>query len=71
MDKLMDPQSVKTYHRKAMMLCHPDKVKASGDPDKVYIASRCFAALTDAYNIFKVILTYCTNRPLQKEENIQ
>ena len=38
------------------MLCHPDKVGSSseGDPDKVYIANRCFAALTEAYNLFKV-----------------
>lgn len=37
------------------MLCHPDKVRSSPDnPDKVYIANMCFAALTEAYNIFKV-----------------
>lgn len=37
------------------MLCHPDKVGNSTDePDKMYIANRCFAALTEAYNIFKV-----------------
>lgn len=56
MDKLLNPLEVKKYYRKATMLCHPDKVGHSGgDPDKVYIANRCFAALTEAYNIFKVI----------------
>lgn len=46
---------MKTSYRKATMLCHPDKVRSSPDnPDKVYIANMCFAALTEAYNIFKV-----------------
>lgn len=37
------------------MLCHPDKIGSGGEnPDKVYIANRCFAAITEAYNIFKV-----------------
>jgi hypothetical protein len=52
MDKLQDPQQVKKFYRKATMLCHPDKIGES-DPEKVYIANRCFAALTEAYNIFK------------------
>ena len=60
MDMLADPQQVKKYYRKATMLCHPDKVgKGTDNPDKVYIANRCFAAITEAYNIFK------------KEEGIQ
>lgn len=56
MDKLLDPNEVKKYYRKATMLCHPDKVGSGGgtDPDKVYIANRCFAAITEAYNLFKV-----------------
>lgn len=54
MDKLLDPQKVKLYYRKATMLCHPDKLGNSEEnPDKVYIANRCFAAITEAYNIFK------------------
>lgn len=57
MDKLLDPAQVKKYYRLAMMLCHPDKLNNSDEPDKIYIANRCFAALTDAYNIFKVLLT--------------
>jgi DnaJ-class molecular chaperone len=60
MDKLLDHQEVKKCYRKATMLCHPDKVKNSvEDPDKVYIANMCFAAITEAYNRFK------------KEEGIQ
>lgn len=60
MDKLSDPQQVKRYYRKATMLCHPDKIgKAEDNPDKVYIANRCFAAITEAFNLFK------------KEEGIQ
>jgi hypothetical protein len=36
------------------MLCHPDKIGSGGsDPDKVYIANMCFAAITEAYNQFK------------------
>lgn len=44
------------------MLCHPDKVgNSSGDdPDKMYIANRCFAAITEAYNIFKVNFHFLT-----------
>ena len=55
MDKLGDPNSVKKYYRKAMMMCHPDKVKATDeeDLDKVYIANRCFAALNEAFNLYK------------------
>jgi hypothetical protein len=53
--ELGDPQIVKKYDRKATMLCHPDKLgNAEDNPDKVYIANRCFAAITEAYNIFKV-----------------
>lgn len=54
MDKLADPNEVKKYYRKAMLLCHPDKVKQFDDPDKRFIANRCFATLTEAFNVFKV-----------------
>lgn len=55
MDKLLDPQEVKKYYRKATMLCHPDKIRNSEEePDKVYIANRCFAAITEAYKQFQV-----------------
>lgn len=49
MDKLMEPKEVKKYYRKAMILMHPDKIQADDNPDKIYIANRCFAALTEAY----------------------
>jgi len=55
MDKMSDQSNVKKYYRKATMLCHPDKIGSSEEnPDKVYIANRCFAAITEAYNQFKV-----------------
>jgi hypothetical protein len=56
MDKVLEPSKVKLYHRKAMLLCHPDKIKLPGnpDPDKTYIANRCFAALNEAMDAFKV-----------------
>uniref|UniRef100_A0A7S3CLN6 J domain-containing protein n=1 Tax=Strombidium rassoulzadegani TaxID=1082188 RepID=A0A7S3CLN6_9SPIT len=55
MDKLADPQQVKKLHRKAIMMCHPDKVNAKSEhnADKVYIANRCFAALNLAFNEYK------------------
>jgi curved DNA-binding protein CbpA len=53
MDKLLDPNEVKKYYRKATFLCHPDKLRNCEDqPDKVYIANRCFAAITEAFKIF-------------------
>lgn len=51
---MQDPQEVKKYYRKATLLCHPDRIQASDDPEKVYIANRCFAAITEAFNLFKV-----------------
>ena len=54
MDKVQDPNDVKKYYRKATLLCHPDRIQSSDDPEKVYIANRCFAALTEAYNLYKV-----------------
>jgi DnaJ-class molecular chaperone len=54
MDKMADPNHVKKYYRKAVMMCHPDKVNLEGvDPDKVYIANRCFSAITEAFNEYK------------------
>ena len=58
MDKLLDNNVVKTYYRKATILCHPDKVKndvddPNYDPDKYYIANSCFAAITEAYKKFQ------------------
>ena len=53
MDKMSDGNQVKKYFRKAITMCHPDKVNSSDDPDKIYIANRCFSALNDAFNEFK------------------
>jgi hypothetical protein len=55
MDKMQDPNQVKKYYRKAMMMCHPDKINTNTEKnqDKVFIANRCFAALNDAFNEFK------------------
>lgn len=68
MDKLMSPAEVKKQFRLAMMMCHPDKVKANDNPEKVYIANRCFAALNEAYNQFKVILIAYINNTYRKKK---
>lgn len=72
MDKLMTANDVKKSYRLAMMLVHPDKVKGNDNPDKVYIANRCFAALNDAFNLFKVIIIHeiiniCRKRKVSSE----
>lgn len=54
MDKMNDPNQVKKYYRKAILMCHPDKIAGSDvNPDKVYIANRCYSALNDAFNEYK------------------
>jgi hypothetical protein len=54
MDKMSDPNQVKKFYRKAMMMCHPDKINQNDeDHDKIYIANQCFAALNDAFNEYK------------------
>jgi DnaJ-class molecular chaperone len=55
MDKMNDPNTVKKHYRKAMMMCHPDKINVQTDnnADKVFISNRCFAALNDAFNEYK------------------
>lgn len=55
MADVQDPHTVKTLYKKATLLCHPDRIQSSGDPEKIYIANRCFAALTEAFALFKVI----------------
>ena len=40
MDKMSDPNQVKKFYRKAMMMCHPDKINQNDDDhDKIYIAN--------------------------------
>ena len=52
MDKLDEPKKVRNVFRRAIMLCHPDKHQG-GESDTVYIATRVFAALNDAFNEYK------------------
>lgn len=66
MDKLMDAAQVKKQYRLAMMLCHPDKVRGTEDPDKIYIANRCFAALTEGFNDFKVSVMLGSNPIIER-----
>jgi curved DNA-binding protein CbpA len=56
MHEVADPQEVKKLYRKATLLCHPDRIHASDDPEKAYIANMCFGAITEAWNSFKVRL---------------
>jgi len=53
MDKLADTNVVKKCYRKAILMCHPDKITNDPNPDKVYIANRVYAALNDAFNEYK------------------
>lgn len=55
MDKLSDPNQVKKYYRKAITMCHPDKIntQTESNQDKVFISSRVFAALNEAFNEYK------------------
>ena len=50
---MAEANQVKKYYRKAILMCHPDKISADDDPDKVYIANRCYAALNDAWNEYR------------------
>ena len=55
MDKLNDPNTVKKYYRKAMMMCHPDKTSTLSEKnaDKIFISNRVFAAVNEAFNEYK------------------
>lgn len=54
MDKMQDQNQVKKFHRKAIMMLHPDKFSAgNADPDKMFVANRAFAALNEAMNEYK------------------
>ena len=56
MDKLLDFNGVRKSYLKAANICHPDKVLNAVEPDKLYISNRCFAALTEAFNQYKVTI---------------
>jgi curved DNA-binding protein CbpA len=53
MDKLNDPNTVKKYYRKAMIMCHPDKMTNESNSDKIFIANRVFSAINEAFNEYK------------------
>lgn len=66
----MDPDIFKKTYRKAIMLCHPDKIRSTDDPDRVFIASRCFAALTDAGNQFKVNYIHLIKNIIERRRSV-
>lgn len=68
MHEVQDPLEVKKLYRKASLLCHPDRIQSSDDSEKVYIANRCFAALNDAYALFKVIISIKYNTECRKKQ---
>ncbi len=47
---------VRKQYLKAAAIVHPDKIQKSKDPDRNYIANRCFAALSEAFDLYKVTL---------------
>ena len=53
MDKLGTPKEVRTVFRKAVLVVHPDRQPPDVDPDRSYIANRCFAALNEAFSEYK------------------
>ena len=69
MDKLMDPSQVRKAYLKAAAICHPDKVLNIEDPDKIYISNRCFAALTEAFNLYKVSILIVIKVYIERERN--
>jgi len=54
MDQLLEPSKVKKAYRKYMMHLHPDKTISEKNAEKDYVANSVFAAITLAYNKFKV-----------------
>jgi len=53
MGDLGEPAQVKSAFRKYIVNFHPDRVTSLGDAEKLYIATRVFAAMTDAFNVYK------------------
>lgn len=52
-DKLMEPNAVRTAYRKYIAKFHPDKVHNEDDADKSYVATAVFAAVNEQYDAFK------------------
>ncbi len=53
MDKLMDPNAVRTAYRKYIARFAPDKVIATKDAEKILIATTVFAAINEQYAVFR------------------
>jgi hypothetical protein len=44
---------VKSCYRKYIVRFHPDRVLNGGDQTQIYLSNRVFAAMTDAFTLFK------------------
>ena len=53
MQDLMEVDQVKSAYKRYIVSMHPDRVVASGDNNKIYLANRIFTTMTDAFNQFK------------------
>lgn len=53
MADLPDVASVKSAYKRYIVTLHPDRVQASGDTERIFLANRIFAAMTEAFNEFK------------------
>ena len=49
----MEIDNVKSAYKRYIVSLHPDRVVASGDNNKIYLANRIFSSMTDAFNAFK------------------
>jgi curved DNA-binding protein CbpA len=54
MDKLVEPDDVKRAYKKFIVRLHPDKVVGGQDPERDYLANAIFAAITEAWDKFKI-----------------
>jgi len=50
----MNPDRVKFYYKKAMLVLHPDK-NVKGSVDQRVIAERVFTAVNEAYKAFETV----------------
>jgi DnaJ-class molecular chaperone len=44
---------VKSAFRKYIVALHPDRIQSTGDSEKIFIANRVFASMTEQFNVFK------------------
>ena len=52
---IVRPADIKKAYRKAMLVVHPDKVRASAPPEHHFIAERVFAALNREFKKFSAV----------------